>query len=225
MSLIGRCDECHEVILKRALQYKCGKCGAFFCSIDCQEKHHCIGLPPLRIPWEEDIEFEPDKLDIIGILKNLLKHEQSIGKKKKQTKMGKKSRCLYCNEKKRIIWNDIDLGPLCADCYDEMRIKTVKEICSETDDCGTKINQYKIVRIQDDPNTGSTHLLALCLAKMELEKREYIDISVETAGRIKSEKFELYDFRVWVNDTIMIMHLDNRILEFTPGTYLILGDK
>lgn len=225
MFLICRCDQCEEIILRRNLQYVCEECGARFCSLACQEKHQCSSLPYLHAPWEEDIEFEPNDFDIVGIMKMLLEYERSHRSKEPQrTKIGTKSECLYCHENKKIIWEDIDLGPLCADCFNEMKADVLQEICSQTYECGAEIDQYRIIRVPDKPEIRPTYLLALCLAKMDLEKRFYKNATLEIGNELREEKFELYDFRIWVIDKITIMRIDDKIYEFTPGTYLIIQE-
>ncbi|MGQ9535434.1 MAG: hypothetical protein ACUVQ3_09875 [bacterium] len=223
MALICRCDQCEEIILRRNLQYVCDECGARFCSLACQKKHQCSGLPYLHAPWEEDIEFEPNEFDIVEILKMLLEYHRSNHTKNLKTKkVGRKAKCAYCQENKMIIWDDVDLGSLCADCLNDIRTNILKDICSQTNDTGIEIDQFRIIHVPDEPKTRPTHLLALCLAKMDIEQRFYRDITLEIGNELKKEKFVLYDFRIWIVDEITIMHVDDKILEFTPGTYLII---
>ncbi len=226
MFLVCRCDECKELILKRSIRYTCKKCGARFCSLTCQENHHCIGLPILRLLWEDDIEFEANKFDIIKILKMLLEYERSNSQAKTEhTEVSENARCVCCYGTENIIWQDIELGPLCADCFNELRTNVLKDIRSQTNDTGVAIDQFRIIRVPAEPKTRPTHLLTICMAKMDLEARFYKDITLETKDGLRKQKFELYDFKVWEVSGVTIIHVDGRILEFAPGTYLIIRDE
>ena len=88
-----------------------------------------------------------------------------------------------------------------------------------------RINGFRIFRLQKKLEKRLPHLFALYLAKSDLEKRVYKVVTFEIANELKKEKFELYDFKIWVIDRITILHTYERIFEFTPGCYLIVKNE
>ncbi|MBA7531662.1 hypothetical protein ES705_23877 [subsurface metagenome] len=71
----------------------------------------------------------------------------------------------------------------------------------------------------------SEYLTALIMAKMKLEKRRYIYVTLETRNDTNKVKFELHDFRIWNTNKATIMYVGKKIFEFIPGMYLIIKDK
>lgn len=71
----------------------------------------------------------------------------------------------------------------------------------------------------------SEYLMVLIMAKMKLEKRRYIYVTLETCNNTSKVRFELHDFRVWHTNEVTIMYVGKKIFEFIPGMYLIIKDK
>jgi len=71
----------------------------------------------------------------------------------------------------------------------------------------------------------SEHLVALIMAKMKLEKRRYVYVTLETCNNTSKVRFELHDFRVWHINEATIMYIGKKIFEFIPGMYLIIKDE
>lgn len=43
--------------------------------------------------------------------------------------------------------------------------------------------------------------------------------------RLGKTKMELFDLKFWNIEEITILHIEDKIFEFTPGTYLIIKEE
>jgi|GEM_PF-5405154 len=218
MSIITICEHCKALIFAGTEQHKCRECDGIFCSLDCLYEHRCCGLPKLIIPWEEDEKSDKD-FDIVEILKSIVQPERAAKSRDKD-----KVECLYCHQENGLVWCDIDLGVLCRDCYKKLRAEFLEKINLKYDCYNILIPGFRIIRLTK-LNMQSEYLMALIMAKMKLEKRRYIYVTLETRNDTNKVRFELHDFRVWHINETTIMYVGKKIFEFIPGMYLIIRDK
>ncbi len=218
MSIITICEHCKALIFAGTEQHKCRECDAIFCSLDCLYEHRCCGLPKLILPWEEDEKLDKD-FDIVEILKSIVKPERTAKSRDKDN-----VECLYCNQLKGFVWCDIDLGVLCRDCYKKLRAEFLEKINLKYDCYNILIPGFRIIRLTK-LNMQSEYLMALIMAKMKLEKRHYVYVTLETRNDTSKVRFELHDFRVWDTNKTTIMYVGKKIFEFIPGMYLIIHEE
>lgn len=218
MSYICRCYHCGRKILVGDEQSRCPKCGAICCSMRCWIRHKCSELPQLLAPWEEHNENKTYK--VIRLMAQMY-WEGMIEEGPRAT-----PQCYECGSKTELVNHSIEYG-LCKNCFAELRTELLNEIGFESESAEVLTSEFKIFKIPDNRfmETALSSSMVLIIANLVYKVQTSIEVIHEYASEKFTEKMELYDLKIWYTVRATILHIEDKIFEFTPGCYLIIKDE
>jgi len=218
MSFITKCYHCNKRIYIADEQFKCPKCDAICCSLRCWLKHKCSTLPRLIEPWEED---QDDVMSMIRFMAKLYWHG-AVDENKKSAK----ARCFECKKETDLLGDDVEWS-LCRSCFEKLRQEALDELDYDPDIADAITFNYRIMRIPDEKlrKTSVMNTMPFVIANIAAEDCVSIPVTIETRKGKTETKMELFDLKFWNIEEITILHIGDKIFEFTPGTYLIIKDE
>lgn len=217
MSEIKRCGQCNRLFQAVAL-YSCDICGVVFCSPQCKLVHKCEDLPDLIEPWEEESAI--DLTDVLALFKT---PDLYCGNRLIQP--DNTMLCYRCR-KEKALWNRLREGPpVCLNCYRELR-KWFLSLLGWSENNGIVfIEGYRICRLNDETIFDSTDCITLLRVSYKLAKFKIVDIHIQSRGLNRDIKLKISDLCIVNIDQATILFIADRILEFIPGTYVIIAEK